>query len=797
MPENLSRRNQAETSSREDSQPMRRAATQIQVNGIVQGVGFRPFIYRIAHQFNLAGHISNSGSGVVITVAGDIRDIEALVHSIQHHAPPLARITSLNRSPATLPAQTSSFSILESDTGGQSNTHVSPDIATCADCLREITDSGDRRHQYPFTNCTNCGPRYTIIRSLPYDRTRTTMDIFTMCPECLAEYSDPMNRRFHAQPNACSVCGPELQWQSSDGSAPDTDTPLNLAVNALANDLVIGIKGLGGFHLAANAFSSPAVDRLRARKCRPAKPLAVMVRDIETARQVCSLPEYAEQQLASITCPIVLLDKKTDSGLADNLAPGIEELGIMLPSTPLHHLLFAQPGTPACLVMTSGNAAGEPLCTTNDEARNRLHSFCDGFLLHNREIHTRVDDSVVRFIDHRPKFLRRSRGYAPAPVRLAVRIEPILAVGGELKNCFCLARDHDAFMSQHIGDLSNLPTLDFFAQTLERLKNLLEIEPRTVVADLHPDYLSSRFAESLGLPVIRVQHHWAHAVSVMADHGLNEVLAVILDGTGYGPDGTVWGGEVLHCTVGNYTRLGRLSPLPLPGGDKAAGQPWRMALAALHTAKIDNPLATAHLERIADEKKQFIREMMNKEVNCPLTSSCGRLFDGISSLLGICHFNTFEGQAAMELEAAASRVLGRRSLLDTDSHAHIGSADLFREGNGLLEISTPEIIRMVTAKMLSGSCSVAELALFFHVCLVSSFTNMIGYLSRQTGIDTIVLSGGSAQNRILTEGFIDFFSRTHLKLYTNAQVPANDGGLALGQAAIGGAHVSGNTHAGD
>lgn len=775
---------------------MSRPATEIQVNGIVQGVGFRPFIYRLAHRFNLAGHISNSDNGVVITVAGDIRNIDALIDSILHHAPPLAQITSLSQCSATLPEQISSFAIRESDPGRQSNTHVSPDIATCADCLREITDPVDRRYQYPFTNCTNCGPRYTIIRSLPYDRPRTTMDIFTMCPECLAEYINPLNRRFHAQPNACPACGPQLTWCRGDGGSTDSANPLGLAVNTLVNDLVVGIKGLGGFHLAANAFSPQAVARLRKRKCRPAKPLAVMVRNIETARQICSLTDDAGQQLTSIACPIVLLRKKQGSGLADNLAPGIEELGVMLPYTPLHHLLFAQPETPACLVMTSGNAAGEPLLTNNDQALNRLGCICDGFLLHNREIHTRVDDSVLRFIGHQSRFLRRSRGYAPAPVRLADALAPILAVGGELKNCFCLTRNHDAFMSQHIGDLSNLPTLDFFTQTLERLKNLLEIEPRAVVADLHPDYLSTRFAESLSLPLIRVQHHWAHAASVMAEHGLTEALAIILDGTGYGPDGTVWGGEVLHCTFQDYKRLGRLSPLPLPGGDKAAGQPWRMALSALYTANIDNPVATANLAGIDEQKKQFIKEMINKNVNCPPTSSCGRLFDGISSLLGICQFNTFEGQAAMGLEAAASRALGRRSLLEINNFTEIEANDFFHDTNGLLEISTPALVHLLTDKMKSGSLSIPQLALFFHLFLVSSFTNMIGYLHRQTGIDTVVLSGGSVQNRILTEGFIDFFSRTHLKLYTNAQVPANDGGLALGQAVIGGAHVSGNTHAG-
>jgi hydrogenase maturation protein HypF len=774
-----------------------RPATKIQVNGIVQGVGFRPFVYRLAGQYNLVGHITNSGDGVVIVIAGKSRDIDDFTHSLQNSPPPLARIISLHEQKTTLPDRTSTFSIIDSDTGHQSNTHVSPDIATCTDCRLNITSPTNRRYQYPFTNCTNCGPRYTIIRTLPYDRPRTTMDVFTMCPECQTEYNNPLNRRFHAQPNACANCGPKLEWRSSKDNISNTDNPLDQAIKALASNQVIGIKGLGGFHLAANAFSSQAIDKLRQRKQRPTKPLAVMVKDLNIARQLCSFSKHTAQELTSITCPIVLLRKKSDSALADNLAPGIEELGVMLPYTPLHHLLFAQPKSPNCLVMTSGNAAGEPLCKDNDDALNRLDSFCDGFLLHNREIHTRVDDSVVRLIDNTPRFLRRSRGYAPAPIRIDNNLEPILAVGGELKNCFCLARNQDAFMSQHIGNLSNLSTLNFFEQTYERLKDLLEIEPKTVCADLHPDYLSTRFAESLSLPVVKIQHHWAHAASVMAEHGLNETLAIILDGTGYGPDGTIWGGEVLHCTYHDYKRLGRLAPLPMPGGDKAAQQPWRMALAALYTAEIKEHQASANLAFISEQDKEFIKEMIDKNVNCPPTSSCGRLFDGVSSLLGICQYNTFEGQAAMELEAAAARALGKRSLLETNHFAATEKNNFFANNNKLLENPTPELINILNEKMMTGSLSVSELALFFHVFLVSSFGNMIGYLSKQTGIDTVVLSGGSVQNKILTEGFVDFFNQTQLKLYTNVQVPANDGGLALGQTVIGGAHVSGNTHAGE
>lgn len=770
-------------------------ATEIRVNGIVQGVGFRPFVYRLAARHGLAGFITNSADGVLIRLAGDSAGISALIDALRLEAPPLARIVSIEQTEADLPGDIRTFSIIDSDTGRRSNTHVSPDIATCADCRRECSDPEDRRYGYPFTNCTNCGPRYTIIRTLPYDRPRTTMASFAMCPDCLAEYNNPMDRRFHAQPNACPRCGPRLEWRGRDGGLIPAADPLGEAAAALARGAIVGIKGLGGFHLAVDAYSTAGVDRLRRRKRRPMKPLAVMMRDIATVQRLCFLNSDEESQLASIFSPVVLLRKRPDSLLAPNLAPGIGELGVMLPYTPLHFLLFSRPETPDCLVMTSGNPAGEPLCKDNDEALLRLGPFCDGFLLHNREIHTRVDDSVVRIADGRPRFLRRSRGFAPAPVRLASPVPPLLAVGAELKNCFCLARGRDAFMSQHIGDLANTATLDFFSQTLERLQDLLEIDPGLVVADLHPDYLSTRFAEQLDLPLLRVQHHWAHAASVMAEHGLTEALAIVLDGTGYGPDGTVWGGEVLHCTLRDFRRLGRLTPLPLPGGDMAARQPWRMALAALHAAGIDDPAAEVHLEGIAKDHKQFIRQMMAASINCPATSSCGRLFDAVSSLLGICHINTFEGQAAMELEAAA-QALGRRSLSRTGLFREIGDLPLFTEREGLLELRVDVCIERVLAKMAASGIRIGELALYFHVYLVSGFGSMIQYIHRQTGIDAIVLSGGSVQNRILAEGFADFFSPSHLRLYTNVQVPANDGGLALGQAVIGGSHVSGDSHAG-
>jgi hydrogenase maturation protein HypF len=775
---------------------MDRQATEIRVNGIVQGVGFRPFVYRLATEHGLSGFIANNSTGVVIRVAGDAEKIASLISCLRREAPPLARIISLDSIETTLPRDVNGFTILESTGGAESTTHVSPDMAACPECSREIIDPANRRFDYPFTNCTNCGPRYSIIRSLPYDRPATTMHSFVMCPACLEEYRNPADRRFHAQPNACGLCGPQLQWCGSDGRRLTVDDPLTAAAEALRNGSILGIRGLGGFHLAADAFSEEAVARLRERKQRPCKPLAVMVRDLATARELCRITPEEEKQLTALTYPVTLLRKKPSTDLAGSLAPSIGELGVMLPYTPLHQLLFSRPATPPCLVMTSGNAAGEPLCRDNAEALHRLSAFCDGFLLHDRDIHTRVDDSVVRVMGGRPRFLRRARGFAPAPVRLETELPPGLAVGAELKNCFCLTRGRDAFMSQHIGDLNNLATLDFFEETCERLKSLLKIEPRYTAADLHPDYLSTRFALELGLPVVRIQHHWAHAASVMAEHGLDETLAVILDGTGFGPDGTVWGGEVLRCTFRDYERLGRLAPLRMPGGDQAALQPWRMALAALQASGIGDPGAFPALAHIPGEDRRFILEMMAAEVNSPLTSSCGRLFDAVASLLGICHVNTYEGQAAMELESLAAEALRARPLAETGYADEINGMRLFRPGNEIREVAVDYLIRALVGKKAAESPPAGDLALFFHQFLVSAFGNMIRYLSEETGIRNVVLSGGSAQNRILVEGFLDYFAATGLTLFTNEQVPANDGGLALGQAVIGGAHVSGDSNAG-
>ena len=520
---------------------------EILVRGTVQGVGFRPFIYNLAAHYAITGTVTNTSTGVLITAAAPSDTLQLFMQAIEDQAPPLARITSLES--RVLPHtdgdadsdKAAAFSILPSVAGSSANAAIPPDIALCRDCLSEMLNPDDRRFHYPFINCTNCGPRFTIVETIPYDRPKTSMKVFPMCSACREEYHDPGNRRFHAQPNACPDCGPNISLHNNDGLRLQTDCALARTATALQDGLVLAIRGLGGFHLAVNACSSQAVSLLRARKGRPDKPLAIMVPDRAAAEKFCSLDEIAEKILTAPERPIVLLKKRTDTGLADNLAPGIDEIGVMLPYTPLHHLLFQQKDCPEALVMTSGNISGSPICTANDDALARLRPIADLFLLHNREIVTRVDDSVVKIIASQPVLLRRARGFAPAPIEIPWHLPKILACGPGLKNTFGLGRDRSVLLSQHIGDLDNLASYDFYQEAIEHCKKVFQLEPEVVACDLHPDYMSSRYALECKLPCYWVQHHHAHAVAVMAEHGIEEpVLAVILDGTGLGDDGTKW-----------------------------------------------------------------------------------------------------------------------------------------------------------------------------------------------------------------------------------------------------------------
>ena len=770
---------------------------ELTVQGIVQGVGFRPFVYRLARTFAITGTITNTGQGVVIEAEGLAADLDAFLQALSEQAPPLARISSISARTIPASADRQTFTILESRNSCATQAMIPADIALCDPCRQELLDPADRRYRYPFINCTNCGPRFTIVHTIPYDRPCTSMHAFPMCKSCQAEYDDPGNRRFHAQPNACAQCGPLISWHASTGEHLDCDDEIIEAVKALKNGHIVAMRGMGGFHVVVDGGSEPAVALLRTRKQRKSKPLAIMVADLETAGRICHLSPMAITTLTSPAHPIVLLPKKETTSLAANLAPGMGEIGIMLPYTPLHHLLFATPGCPQALVMTSGNRSGEPLCIGNDEAVFRLGHIADFFLLHNREIVTRIDDSVIRIMQGRPRVLRRARGYVPNPIPLTEPLPPLLACGGGLKSTFCLVRDNMAFISQHIGDLANLESLDFYKESIYHFQELLETRPQLVVCDLHPDYLSSRHGHELerelGLPRLLVHHHHAHAVAVMAEHGLREkVLAIILDGTGLGPDGTIWGGEILEVTRTDFIRRGCLAPLPLPGGDTAAEQPWRMGLAALyHTfgeAGLQPSRLPAALLGIAEEKRSAILAMMQSGFNSPLTSSCGRLFDAIAALLGIRLDSDFEGQAAMKVEAFA------RQWQRTEGQKQRPKEPM--EKNGLFIIDSSTFLEGMLHD-LHGGKSIPELAMGFHTWLIDSLTITINRLAADSGIRTVVLSGGCLQNRIIMEGLFEALEQDGFQVFTGEEVPVNDGGISLGQAVIGGLrYVSGNTHAG-
>ena len=781
---------------------------EILVRGTVQGVGFRPFIYNLATRLAIVGTVTNTSKGVVITARASRVALQLFTQAIVDEAPPLARIVSLETHSLPLAKEHSegdepaAFTILPSIAGSSANTAIPPDIALCHDCLSELLDPSDRRFQYPFINCTNCGPRFTIVETIPYDRPKTSMKVFPMCKACAKEYHDPGNRRFHAQPNACPECGPNISLHNNLAVQLKTDAPLAQTATALRSGLVVAIRGLGGFHLAVDACSHVAVALLRKRKGRPDKPLAIMVADLAAVHAFCHVDPAAEKLLTQPEQPIVLLQKKGNTRLADNLAPGIDEIGVMLPYTPVHHLLFHQANCPKALVMTSGNSSGSPICTANDDALNRLKTIADLFLLHNREIVTRIDDSVVKIIAARPLLLRRARGFAPSPLPSPWPLPNILACGPGLKNTFALGREQDIMLSQHIGDLDNLASYEFYQESIDHCREVFQLEPEVVAADLHPDYMSSRYAAETKLPLYRVQHHHAHAVAVMAEHGIDEpVLAVILDGTGLGDDGTIWGGEILQAELTGYKRLGHLSRLHLPGGDAAATEPWRMGMAALfHSFGPDgitlNRLPATLLQE-DHNNLQVIAAMLANGFNVPLTSSCGRLFDAIAALLGVRSRISYEGQAAMELEALAKKARTNTWLDSIMLNSHINTTDLMSEKDGKWEISLVKFVTTIREGMTRGEARSA-LALQFHGMLVNSITRLIEILSLQTSIRKVVLSGGCMQNSLLLEGLLHTIENIHLQVYTGKSLPLNDGAIAIGQTIIGGLrHVSRNSHAGD
>lgn len=749
----------------------------IEVGGIVQGVGFRPFVYCRARELELAGWVRNSPAGVEIQVQGGPERLQRFREQLEHAAPPLAVITALTVTAVATERDAAGFAILPS-TGGERSVQIAPDCAVCPDCLRELSDPADRRFRHPFITCTNCGPRYSIVTGIPYDRPLTTMAPFPLCPACRAEYDDPADRRFHAQPVACPACGPRLALTALDGT-PLPGDPVAEAARLLQEGGILAVKGIGGYHLAVDAGNEAAVAELRRRKKRDEKPFALMTPDLATAHRLVQIDRTAEKLLAGPESPIVLLPRRDGIPIADGVAPGSGYLGLMLPYTPLHHLLLGDRFT--ALVMTSGNRSDEPVVCRDDDARLRLAGIADAVLGHDREIHARSDDSVLRLFRGEPLFIRRARGYVPRPVRLPADQPAVLAAGGELKGAACLTRGADAFLTPHIGDLQNALTLEAYRGVIDHLAGILEIRPQLCAHDLHPDYLSTVYARERGLPCIAVQHHHAHMAACMAEHRLEgDVIGVIFDGTGLGTDGTVWGGEFLAGGYTAFRRLGHFRPVPLPGGDAAVREPYRMALAHLHDRYgadlFDLPLPV--LERIPAADRPLFLTVLARRLNAPLTSSCGRLFDGVAALLGVRATVSHDGQAAMELEALAERGNPELPPYPFDIVAD----------NGCRTIDFRPTVQRIVESQLAG-LPLPDIARRFHGTVALAAAELCRQIGAETGLDRVVLSGGAFQNRLLSEGLCDLLEARGFTVHTHRLVPPNDGGLALGQAVIAGRTV--------
>ncbi len=794
--------------------PEARRLRHISVRGVVQGVGFRPFVFRLASECGLTGWVLNTSSGVEIEVEGSGDSIDRFIERLRRDAPPLAHIEELRVTSAVGNGYTS-FEIRESqkDQGYQL---ISPDIAACGECAAEIFDPRDRRYRYPFTNCTNCGPRFTIISDIPYDRPNTTMSRFSMCDACKKEYDDPLNRRFHAQPNGCPVCGPRAWLENANGERIVCNDAITEAARLLACGSVIAIKGLGGFHLACDACDEKAVDSLRKRKRRPDKPFAVMMRDLDEVKRECFCGDEEAALLSSPHAPIVLLLWREGSRIARTVAPLNMYLGAMLAYTPLHLLLLSDFSRP--LVMTSGNMTEEPIAKDNDEAKIRLKGLADYFLLHDRDIYSRYDDSVymvidfqwktsgnqcsehgeregealaalltegatasVPLIEKKPQPLRRARSYAPFPIRLPFESIPLLAVGAQEKSTFCLTREQYAFVSQHIGDLENIETVDHFEATIDLYKKLFRITPELIAHDLHPDYLSTRYALEMkkAIPTVGVQHHHAHIASCMADNGIVEpVIGVAFDGSGFGPDGTVWGGEFLIARLDGFERIGRIEPLPMPGGEAAIRKPYKLAIAYLHRLLGHLP-DLPFVRDITEEERNLIFRQLEQSINTPLTSSCGRLFDAVSALLNIRKAITFEGQAAIELEMASRQ--------EGEAQSYAYGLEII---DGVWEVRLRPLLEAILNDIASG-IPVSEIGLRFHETVARLICDVAARAASEKRIARVALSGGCFQNRLLLSRTVPLLREAGLEVLLHRQVPCNDGGISLGQAAVAGRRAAG------
>lgn len=759
----------------------------IRIRGTVQGVGFRPWVYRMAVETGVSGRVWNDASGVTIDAYGDHQSLDAFERALHVSPPPAARIVEFDT--ASIPAEPADGFVIEhSEAAAEHRVSIPPDLATCDDCVADILDPTNRRYRYAFTNCTNCGPRFTIATDAPYDRAATTMAPFTMCAPCQHEYEDVLDRRFHAQPTACPECGPDLKVVWTDGDEPavvvpgfsrasqalkvgTTIDPIATAADALRRGLIVAVKGIGGFHLACDATSDAAVTRLRARKHRDQKPLAVMVPTIEAAEALGALSPVHRALLTSVERPIVLVERREQTDLAPSIAPGNRQVGLLLPYSPLHHLLLADAQRP--LVMTSGNLSDEPIAFTNDEAVTRLSGIADLLLLHNRDIHTRCDDSVATVVAGAPLLIRRSRGYVPRAISLASAVRvPVLATGALLKNTFCLAKGTQAFPGPHIGDLENLDTYESFTSAIERFQRFVDIRPELVACDMHPDYLSTMYAEQRREPVIRVQHHHAHVAAVMAEHGLTgPVIGLAYDGTGYGLDGTSWGGEILLATLRGFERLATFRPIALVGGDRAVREPWRVALALLHDA-FDGAVPDAALALLgcvsAHDRDQMLG-LIHKQVQVSLARGVGRYFDGFGALFLDRRTAAFEGQVALQWDQVAADAVERSYPFD------------LAPTTTPTEIDLRPAVRAAVAERLAG-VPVADIAAVFHNTLARATAAAVVQAAAVVGALPVVASGGVFQNARLAEAVRAALSSMDVRFH--AQVPPGDGGLALGQVVV-------------
>ncbi|MFD3156382.1 carbamoyltransferase HypF [Haloimpatiens sp. FM7330] len=767
----------------------------IKINGIVQGVGFRPFVYNLACSLNLKGWVNNNSEGVYIDIEGSNDNLSSFLNTLKTSPPPLSKIENILITEKKF-MNYKTFNIKESKKSKNNITLISPDIATCSECIKDIKDPNNRRYRYPFTNCTNCGPRFSIIKSIPYDRDKTTMKKFKMCNTCFEEYTNPCNRRFHAQPNACSTCGPRVWVTDNKGKKIQCKNPIKYAINSLKEGKIFAIKGLCGFHLVCDASNEQSVELLRKRKIRPDKPFAVMIKDIQTVEKYCYVNDKEKDLLTGIQKPIVLLHRKKEYDLPQNIAPKQTTLGVMLPYTPLHELLFED--NIKTLIMTSANVSGLPLEYKNENALNNLSNLVDYFLLHNRDIYIPVDDSVVKVINNKIRIIRRARGYVPQPLNIT-NIKNILACGPNMKNTFCISKENFLFLSQYNGDLENLETINHYKRNVEHFKNIFSFDPKYVAYDMHPKYTSTKYAKQYNLPQIPIQHHHAHIVSCMAENKIKEkVLGIAYDGTGYGSDDKIWGGEFLLCTYKNFKRLAHLAYVSLPGGDSAVKEPWKMAVSYIFFTLKSNPnfietlnkktsIEFKNLEdliyKLYNKKGILLTKIIKNNINCVSTSSIGRFFDAASSIIGIRQIISYEGQASIELENIINSHQNNKFNKDLSYDFSIKICDNYIiEPYKIIEEILIDKFNNVPKDVMS---------LKFHNTIINFSIKMCEILRHDTKINSIALSGGVFQNAYLLTNLTKELQNNGFNVYTHKDIPTNDGGISLGQIIIANENING------